>query len=114
MFASLIDAVIVVIRMKACRRRQRNNFVTQYYFVTQYSSKRELTSDRASGGLSKKFRVSVEKLPCSRRGIGAMTSRISDTGNQMGAIMTIAEYLAATALIALIVWAVLGLLMQES
>jgi hypothetical protein len=36
------------------------------------------------------------------------------TWNQMGAIMTIAEYLAATALIALIVWAVLGLLMQES
>jgi len=31
-----------------------------------------------------------------------------------GAIMTIAEYLAATALIALIVWGVLGLLMQES
>jgi len=28
--------------------------------------------------------------------------------------MTIAEYLAATALIALIVWGVLGLLMQES
>jgi len=31
-----------------------------------------------------------------------------------GAIMTIAEYLAATALIALIVWGVLELLMQES
>jgi hypothetical protein len=31
-----------------------------------------------------------------------------------GAIMTIAEYLAATALVALIVWGVLGLLMQES
>jgi hypothetical protein len=43
-----------------------------------------------------------------------MTSRISDTGNQMGAIMTIAEYLAASALTILIVWAVLGLLMQES
>jgi hypothetical protein len=28
--------------------------------------------------------------------------------------MTVSEYLAATALIALIVWAVLGLLMQES
>jgi hypothetical protein len=28
--------------------------------------------------------------------------------------MTISEYLAITALIALIVWAVLGLLMQES
>jgi hypothetical protein len=35
-------------------------------------------------------------------------------GINRGAIMTIAEYLAATALIALIVWAVLGLLMQES
>jgi hypothetical protein len=34
--------------------------------------------------------------------------------NRTGAIMTIAEYLAATALIALIVWGVLGLLMQES
>jgi hypothetical protein len=32
----------------------------------------------------------------------------------MGAIMTIAEYLSATALIALIVWAVLGVLMQEN
>ena len=31
-----------------------------------------------------------------------------------GAIMTIAEYLAATALIALIVWGVLGLLVQKS
>jgi len=28
--------------------------------------------------------------------------------------MTVSEYLAATALIALIVWAALGLLMQES
>jgi hypothetical protein len=28
--------------------------------------------------------------------------------------MTISEYLAATALVALILWAVLGLLMQES
>jgi hypothetical protein len=43
-----------------------------------------------------------------------MASRISGMGNQTEAIMTIAEYLAATALIALIVWAVLGLLMQES
>jgi hypothetical protein len=56
----------------------------------------------------------VEKLPGSRRGIGAMASRISDMEIKRGAIMTIAEYLAATALIALIVWAVLGLLMQES
>ena len=35
-------------------------------------------------GLSKKFRFGVEKLPCSRRGIGAMASRISDMGNQNG------------------------------
>ena len=64
--------------------------------------------------LSKKFHVRVEKLPWSRRGIGAIASRISDMGNQTGAVMTIAEYVAATALIALIVWAVLGLLLQES
>ena len=43
-----------------------------------------------------------------------MRSRISDRGIERGAIMTIAEYLAATALITLIVWGVLGLLMQES
>jgi hypothetical protein len=66
------------------------------------------------GSQSKKFRISVEKLPDSRRGIGAMASRISDMGIKPGAIMTIAEYLAATVLIALIVWAALGLLMQES
>ena len=47
-------------------------------------------------------------------GIGAMASRISDMGIKPGAIMTITEYLAATVLIALIVWAALGLLMQES
>jgi hypothetical protein len=62
--------------------------------------------------LSKKFHAGAEKMPCLRRGIGAIASTISDTGN--GGIMTIAEYLSATALIALIVWAVLGLLMQES
>ena len=43
-----------------------------------------------------------------------MRSRISDRGIERGAIVTIAEYLAATALVALIVWGVLGLLMQES
>jgi hypothetical protein len=43
-----------------------------------------------------------------------MARRISDMENHMGAVMTIAEYLAATALIVLIVWGVLGLLMQES
>ena len=64
--------------------------------------------------LSKKFHAHAEKLPCSRRGIDAMRSRILDRGIERGAIMTIAEYLAATALIALIVWGVLGLLMQES
>jgi hypothetical protein len=43
-----------------------------------------------------------------------MPSKIFSTwGIKRGAIMTIAEYLAATALIALIVWGVLGLLMQE-
>jgi hypothetical protein len=35
-------------------------------------------------------------------------------GIQMGAIMPIAEYLAATVLTTLIVWVVLGLLMQEN
>ena len=43
-----------------------------------------------------------------------MDGRISDMGIKPGAIMTIAEYLAATALTTLIVWAVLGLLMQEN
>jgi hypothetical protein len=43
-----------------------------------------------------------------------MASRISDTGNKTRAIMTITEYVAATILVALILWAVLGLLMQES
>jgi hypothetical protein len=63
----------------------------------------------------------VQKISCRRREIAACTSRNrrngekdSDVGNKTGRIMTIAEYLAATALIALIVWAVLGLLMQES
>ena len=31
--------------------------------------------------LPKKFHVGVVKLPCSRRGIGAMASRILDMGN---------------------------------
>jgi hypothetical protein len=43
-----------------------------------------------------------------------MASRIRLGESNGGAIMTIAEYLSATALIAVIVWAVLGLLMQES
>jgi hypothetical protein len=50
----------------------------------------------------------VEKLP------GAQWRAGFQIWNQTGAIMTIAEYLTATALIALMVWAVLGLLMQES
>jgi hypothetical protein len=57
---------------------------------------------------------SFASVPRSRRGIDAMASSISDMGNQTGAIMTIAEYLAATGLTALIVWGVLGLLMHES
>jgi Flp pilus assembly protein TadB len=64
--------------------------------------------------LSKKFRVGVEKSPRSRRGIGAIARRIQTCGNQRGAVMTITVYLAATALVALILWAVLGLLMQEN
>jgi hypothetical protein len=63
----------------------------------------------------------VQKVSHRRREIARLTSRNRRNGeqdfrhgNQTGAIMTIAEYLAATALIALIVWAVLGLLMQES
>jgi hypothetical protein len=43
-----------------------------------------------------------------------MASTIESAGNQRGNIMTITEYLAATILVALILWAVLGLLMQES
>jgi hypothetical protein len=44
-----------------------------------------------------------------------MASRISDVGKTNGGkIMTITEYLAVTVLVALVLWAVLGLLMQES
>jgi hypothetical protein len=42
-----------------------------------------------------------------------MASTISD-GNQWGTVMTISEYLGATILVALILWGVLGLLMQEN
>jgi hypothetical protein len=35
-------------------------------------------------------------------------------GNQTGGIMTITEYLAVTILVALVLWTVLGLLLQES
>jgi hypothetical protein len=38
----------------------------------------------------------------------------SDVWIKRGSVMTIREYLATTILVALIVWAVLGLLMQES
>jgi hypothetical protein len=64
---------------------------------------------------------SVQKVSYRRGEIARLTSRNRHNGeqdfrqgNQTGATMTIAEYVAATALIALIVWAVLGLLMQES
>jgi hypothetical protein len=63
----------------------------------------------------------VQKVSRRRGEIALLTSRNRRNdeqdfrhGNQTGAIMTIAEYLSATALIALIVWGVLGLLMQES
>jgi hypothetical protein len=36
------------------------------------------------------------------------------TGESTGDVMTISEYLGATFLVALILWAVLGLLMQEN
>jgi len=62
----------------------------------------------------KKFHLAVEKLPFSRRGIGALASVIAGVGNKSGDTMTITQYLAATALVALVLWAVLGLLIQES
>jgi hypothetical protein len=62
---------------------------------------------------SKKFHPRAGKLPCPGRGIGAMARRIPDVVIN-GAVMTITEYLAATILVALVLWAVLGLLMQES
>jgi Flp pilus assembly protein TadB len=64
-------------------------------------------------GLSKKFHVAAEKSPFSRRGIVSKLRTI-ERSNQRGTVMTITEYLAATALVALILWAVLRLLMQES
>ena len=64
-------------------------------------------------GQSKKFHLSVEKSPCSRRGIAAMGITIQKRVGSRGALMGIGEYLAATALVAVILWAVLGLLMQE-
>jgi hypothetical protein len=77
-------------------------------------NKQNSRSDIQPRKLSKIFHTRAEKLPCSRRRIDAMPSKIFSTwGIKRGAIMTIAEYLAATALIALIVWGVLGLLMQE-
>jgi hypothetical protein len=75
---------------------------------------RALGRSQPTARLSKKFHVGVEKLPCSRRGIGAIARKIQTCGNQRGTVMTITEYLAATILVALILWAVLGLLMQES
>src|SRR5262249_7813846 len=44
----------------------------------------------------KKFHLAVEKLPFSRRGIGALASVIAGVGNKSGDTMTITQYLAAT------------------
>jgi hypothetical protein len=63
----------------------------------------------------------VQKVSLRCGEIAALTSRNRRNGrhdfrhrDQRGIVMTISEYLAATALVALILWAVLGLLMQES
>jgi hypothetical protein len=61
-------------------------------------------------GMSKKFRP-IALLRSSNRRNGKQDLGM---GKSTGAIMTIAEYLAATALTTLIVWGVLGLLMHES
>jgi len=64
---------------------------------------------------------SIQKLSCACAEIAMLTStnrrnseEESDAGIKRGTVMRITEYLAATILVALIVWAVLGLLMQES
>jgi len=54
--------------------------------------------------------IEARESPRPRLGIGAMASTIAN--GEM--VMTIGEYVGATALIALIVWGVLGLLMQET
>jgi hypothetical protein len=58
---------------------------------------------------------------CRRGEIALLTSRNrrnsekdTDVWNQRGTVMTITGYLAATIMVALILWVVLGLLMQES
>jgi len=63
----------------------------------------------------------VQKVSRRRGEIALLTSRNrrnsekdSDVRESTGAVMTITEYLAATVLVALILWAVLGLLMQEN
>jgi hypothetical protein len=63
----------------------------------------------------------VQKISRRRGEIALLTSRKrrnsekdSDVRESRGAVMTITEYLAATVLVALILWAVLGLLMQEN
>jgi hypothetical protein len=63
--------------------------------------------------LSKRFHVAAEKSPSSSRGIVSKLRTI-ERANQWGTVMTITEYLSATALVALILWAVLGLLIQEN
>jgi hypothetical protein len=64
---------------------------------------------------------SIQKLSCACAEIALLTStnrrnseEESDAGIKRGTVMRITEYLAATILVGLIVWAVLGLLMQES
>jgi hypothetical protein len=64
---------------------------------------------------------SIQKLSCACAEIALLRStnrrnseEQSDAVIKRGTVMRITEYLAATILVALIVWAVLGLLMQES
>jgi hypothetical protein len=64
---------------------------------------------------------SIQKLSCACAEIALLAStnrrnseEESDVWIKRGSVMTIREYLATTILVALIVWAVLGLLMQES
>jgi hypothetical protein len=67
-----------------------------------------------SAACPKSFALAWRNCPARVEESAQMASRISDMGIKPGAIMTIAEYLAATVLTTLIVWAVLGLLMQEN
>ena len=51
--------------------------------------------------------MAAEKSPSTSRGIVSKLRTI-ERANQRGTVMTISEYLAATALVALILWAVFG------